>query len=258
MNFSENHISMTTSSEVCEICKPLFNSTPISYFHYSRIYDDGTMASTVTSPRWHKHFLDNDFHLHSSHLITPGLCLTTVNDDYQVEVRDARLFNLHNKFEVTERCDGYYELFGYALPTEKSELINFYFNNLDILKKFNVYYKDKVSDLFKNIDMADRRIVLNDFETIQSDITNPNQHNIDEAKKLFMPQNNLDLTNREKECFQLTLAGNSAKQISLQLGISPKTVEFHIKRLKTKINCQKRSELYSYALKNNLIKLFNI
>ena len=51
------------------------------------------------------------------------------------------------------------------------------------------------------------------------------------------------LSNREKEVLQLVLEGKSNKQIALSLGISIRTVEFHLKNIYAKFQVGSRIEL---------------
>lgn len=46
------------------------------------------------------------------------------------------------------------------------------------------------------------------------------------------------LTAREEECSLLLLEGMTLKEIAKILGLSPRTVEFYLKNIKTKLNCR--------------------
>lgn len=53
----------------------------------------------------------------------------------------------------------------------------------------------------------------------------------------------VDLTTREIECLSLLLSGNSAKQTAALLGISTRTVEFHLRNIREKAECRSSIEL---------------
>ena len=61
------------------------------------------------------------------------------------------------------------------------------------------------------------------------------------------------LTLREQEVLRLVVYGNTNKQISLKLSISPKTVENHKANIMNKLNLKQKSELIQYAIANRYI-----
>jgi len=63
------------------------------------------------------------------------------------------------------------------------------------------------------------------------------------------------LTDREKEVLKLLAEGASAKEIAVQLGISPKTVGAHQASVHEKLDIHSRADLVKYAIKIGVIKL---
>ncbi len=62
------------------------------------------------------------------------------------------------------------------------------------------------------------------------------------------------LSAREREVLHLIAEGLSAKEIAVELKISPKTVEAHRTSLMRKLGVRKATELVRYAIKHGLIK----
>jgi len=62
------------------------------------------------------------------------------------------------------------------------------------------------------------------------------------------------LTRRESEILNLIFIGHANKEIAYKLGISIKTVQFHIKNLFIKTKSQSRTELINKSLKLGLLK----
>lgn len=60
------------------------------------------------------------------------------------------------------------------------------------------------------------------------------------------------LTNREKEVLDLIIKGYSNIQIAQELYLSPKTIEKYVANLLKKTDSQNRTELVTFAFKNNL------
>ena len=73
----------------------------------------------------------------------------------------------------------------------------------------------------------------------------PVAKNIDEEKS--------DLSEREKEIFQLLVQGFSYKMIAADLGISLDTVRFHIKKIYDKLHVHSATEAVSKAIKDRLV-----
>ncbi len=62
------------------------------------------------------------------------------------------------------------------------------------------------------------------------------------------------LSSREREVLQRIAEGLSAKEVAVQLGISPKTVEAHRTSVMRKLGARKATELVRYALRHGLIE----
>jgi len=62
------------------------------------------------------------------------------------------------------------------------------------------------------------------------------------------------LPKRQAECLYYVAKGKTAKQISIAMGISSRTVDFYIEILKTKFDCYSKSDLAEHALSLDYIK----
>jgi two-component system, NarL family, response regulator NreC len=62
------------------------------------------------------------------------------------------------------------------------------------------------------------------------------------------------LTQREREVLQLIAEGKTNKEISLELGMSVKTVDSHRQNLMTKLDIHETAGLVRYAIKIGLIQ----
>ena len=62
------------------------------------------------------------------------------------------------------------------------------------------------------------------------------------------------LSEREREVAQILLQGKSNKQIALELGISNRTVEFHLRNMYTKLGAASRTEAILKLSKGDLWK----
>ena len=63
-----------------------------------------------------------------------------------------------------------------------------------------------------------------------------------------------DLSSRERQVVQLTAEGMSGKEIATQLGISPRTVEFHKRRISEKLGVHTAADLTRYAVRHGFVQ----
>jgi len=68
-----------------------------------------------------------------------------------------------------------------------------------------------------------------------------------------LPQNDYQLTNREKEILSLLSEGNSHKMIAASLTISIETVRSHLKNIYDKLHVHSQTEALSKAFKEKLV-----
>ena len=67
-----------------------------------------------------------------------------------------------------------------------------------------------------------------------------------------------NLSQREIEVLKLVAEGNSNKEISSQLNISPNTTKQHLQSLRDKLDARNRTQAVVLALKQGLITLNEI
>lgn len=65
-----------------------------------------------------------------------------------------------------------------------------------------------------------------------------------------------NISNKEFECLFYLVRGKTAKGISEMMHLSRRTVEYHIVRLKEKLNCTTRSDLVEKAIDNGYVHIF--
>ena len=64
-----------------------------------------------------------------------------------------------------------------------------------------------------------------------------------------------NLTDREREAFQLVVEGHNNAQIAARLFISPRTVEIHRRTMMQKLGVKNKMELLAYAVKRGIISV---
>ena len=61
-------------------------------------------------------------------------------------------------------------------------------------------------------------------------------------------------TRREAECMLLLIHGKTIKEAAKIIGLSYRTVEFYLKNMKIKLNCNSRSQLIGQALDSDFLQ----
>jgi|GEM_PF-4932961 len=156
MRLSDKHHSVTSCTDVNEICKDLFDYSGINTFLYARVYDDHTTYGVTNRSDWHMHHFQQEYmaappvppHIIANKFffIPPPITVTP----FQQAIDDfINIFDMGFPMIFVERYVGYFELFFFATSSKNHSILNFYLNNIDVLEKFKFYFKDKAERLLK-------------------------------------------------------------------------------------------------------------
>jgi DNA-binding CsgD family transcriptional regulator len=142
---------------------------------------------------------------------------------------------------------------------EEIGLTEFYLNNLDILKKFFMYFKSAAKDI---IDITDKNKTID----IVFHEKNSNPHKADPEKVLEFNkkiltkkywlstgQKEFNLSLREIECLSYKSQGLTAKQIARKCHISPRTVETHFNKILFKSGLNHMNQLIYLCKEEGLL-----
>jgi len=215
--------------DIKSICHPLFMSSPLDFFAFARVYDNGNCQILSTNTALYEH------HFAKQHRITADIpeallsesfeYIIPVKGPYHIAMHELRqYFGLQYPVDIIDRYCGYYDMFCFATTDSNLDMINYYLNNMHKLKKFIHFFKEKAGELIENsnkISLPDKML--------------PTFKGLDKSKVFY--------TNRERECLPYLLQGLTAKQIAKILKLSHRTVEKIILNIKQKHNCQYKSEL---------------
>lgn len=99
---------------------------------------------------------------------------------------------------------------------------------------------------------------LNNWEDFQHEVFSAAYQYHFYLKKLLIqhvPDSTFQLNQREFQCLLLTAKQYSAKQVSEELGITERTVNYHIQRLNKKLGAKYKHEALLKAIQRGLIKV---
>jgi len=241
---------MKINNDAAEICQPLFNTSPIKAFCYVRFFKDNTSYGILTSKQWLIHHFSLNYNLGPpKHLIRFDkeryFCFLTENDLTSIDMLKSyrEALNLAHPFYLIEDSKNYVDMHMYCFDSNSNSSlsINFYLNNIEMLEKFNHYFKNKAYYIINNCNKNKILLPNNSLpEFIKN--TGNKKHKILDSK--LKSNNRLKLlSNREKECVHFILQGYTSKEIAKELAISYRTVETFINRIKIKYDARKLSEL---------------
>ncbi len=263
MIIPKNHISIVAESDIREICKQLFGNTTINFFVYVRFYDNGSHIVLPSHALWHQHFWKNDYQKNSRLCLRSGIRLWRLEEIFTQASFDAKkLFNIDNKFEIIERGTDYYDLFGFGAVAGDDSINEYYFTNLNDLKQFTYYFRDKAHALIESCKTKkENRLFSGPVKNNSTSCKHNNAHQrvyiFDKVRSFFVNANNeeVSLSRREMACVLLAVKGRSAVEIGARLNISHKTAESYIANAKEKLNCNSKAELFDWAYQLGILDL---
>lgn len=233
---------------VSEIAKPLFELTGLSYFSYAQDFHSkkGISLQSDNGPFniWYK-----DQTPTCLRNIPEGVYLW---DDVQNQnlVRNLREYGLENGIMIFKHFDTYSEIVSFTAPLNQMEPIKFYLNNVELVNKFVMHFKDKASRLIEKakanaFDVPDYKLIFeerpietkyNKFQD-ENDLFDIKHYNFSEK------YNNIKLSRRELQCLKMFVKGMTSIQIAEELGLKKPSVDTFLLNLKKRFGCNRNSEL---------------
>jgi len=261
--------TLTSSSEINDICKPFFKGTDLNYFHYCKFYQDFSSTVLVTNPHWVTHVLKNKLYISSNSELKDGFFLWS--EHWPQAAKDASLhFKIHNLMSLVKTSKNEVECISFGSTQEGNKAIEFYLNNSELLKSFIYYFKDKAQKHLSIAQMPENKIVYPPHKEVKTNLSRTSkvlQQTITLESPIQIDKFPINdgkstkwLSRREIEVLISTIKGRSAKEIARSLDISTKTVESYIASAKLKLDCYSRSALIEKAISLgflDLMKHFN-
>lgn len=206
------------SKTVIEICQPIYNLFDVAFFSHTRAFHDGQFAMLLTHPEL------KEYHLIKKNPIqfSDGKGFYLPSGYYNIEYMKKNLaianklkflsdeFNIQHVILAVEKHPDYDDMFQFGLMGREGEVINKFFNNIDVIKHFLLYFKSKSLDLFRRIELirySDEYFLPSSETDNSSLLTIAQREKILKdmvLKKVELPGRlgNVCLSQREYECFQ--------------------------------------------------------
>jgi len=252
--------NLEITDKVDQVCAPLFHYLGVKHFGYARIFKNGGMLRIANNQAWtHKYFEKsyyNDIDLYSMRNVTENedrLLLLTGEPQNEHCMMLYKEFQIWNALAIYRKFNEYCEFWFFGSSPNNTEVINFYMNKVDLLKKFTTYFKEKFAKELNNDDS--RKLIVttlkieNSFLYEKEKVTNFfNELNINS----YQLGDQLFVTRRELECLFYLVQGKTMKEIARLMNISHRTIEFHLNNIKRKTNSYKKSQIINMFLENKV------
>jgi DNA-binding CsgD family transcriptional regulator len=245
----DNHHSLVSSGMVKELCNPLFNTTKLTYFHYAKIYDNGTTSTLVTHPELHAHFWHREYERKIFKNYSEGIFF---NESFSTAIlSESRTFYVDYFLLMIVRYNNYYESCGFATIPGNEAILQTYLRHMDLLKKFIFYFKEKGECLVKE---ADNHLLPVDGYSMADIPTQKNENELfsftPKKYKLYANSTDILITAKEFQVLKLIAYGCCTKEMANKLNISLKTVETHLMHIRQKLGYTRRSDLVKCFLES--------
>lgn len=243
------------SQRINTLLEPFKVHFGIEHFAYAKFYNNGGLLRVSGNERWSQQFFLHEFY-NDQALFLPQINQTPLNSwchflitgepkgKHLTLLHDFGIWHVFHMYRKTKEAT---ELYVFSANRENEEICNYYLNNIPILKQFILHFKNKCADIltFSPSKVIRSQLMRDEAETQVED------HNtwsfaqripIPTIKKFFIDEECV-LTLREFQVAQYLLTGQTLKEISLKLGISPRTMEIHLASLKNKTNTMTKAQL---------------
>lgn len=237
MSKIKNHPSLVYAEDLKDICKPL-RHLGINYFSQVIIDDKNRFSSLGMQPEFVKIYYEKQYYnldIHRSRVSQQANYIfwdmIQREPNWEEYYADFNGFSLGHSFTIIhqfEACQHYYH---FSADLRNDNINNIYLQNLDFLKKFILYFNEKINshrDLKKAHDI---KSMMQGKKETEGD----NNINLNVDRIYFSHDNYLTL--REFECLQWLTSGKTMEEIALHLSISLRTMKGHIENIKRKLNC---------------------
>ncbi len=252
--------------KVEELLEPMDQYFGINDLVYIEVSNDDRLVNLTSNRDWLEHCVEKKYFLDDPQMVTPnnmgtGYAMWSV--DWEPHYKDEGYENTLLKdcvdfgigkgiTYINRNLDGY-KVYIFSAPKENMELHTKLYSNIALVKKFVTYFDNEIKPVRE--ELFDSRI---DLAALRGDtyyskkglIASQPNDKILQCK--FLRQlgilddelDNIRLTNREIQCINLYLDGNSAQRTAEILSISRRTVESHMDSIKTKLKINYKRDLF--------------
>ena len=252
---------LNMANKVAKVCTPLRNLNIVG-FQYMRRFSDGSRYILCDCPQLMQYFYEEGFYpltwYDNNKPITsyrPGVefwpmkSLYNTREQVFLDTNLFQLFKIAHSITYLEKNQKFLEIFRFF---SNDNLI--YLLDRKIFYHFMFYFKDNMQ---KYISRSREDCFKVPLKLEPSEIVEAKADYVVESlpiKKYYLKgkYEKVYLTCSERNCLNWCIQGKTSAEIGLILGISKRTVENNIQKIKEKFDCYKQSQLVTLAIKQGI------
>jgi len=211
-----------------------------------KLFEDQANKDNVSS---YADFFSKDVIIHgpASHQKTHGLEEAVCLDSFYIQTYPGKTFSIEEIFEYEDRvfvrwvCHGKHRNKYKGINPKNS---HFMITGLSIYR----VSKEKIREVWQYWDRLAILEQLGDV-SLQTDLVKPGYY-LNLLRSLGMEkytEKALPLSYRERQCLRCLIDGKTAKETAALYKLSARTIESHFEKIKQKLNCRNKRELFSLA-----------
>lgn len=253
---NENNVLFKSELDIKKICQPVFDLINLEYYSYGRFYDNGKCVLLSTNKNVFLNHFEKEYQL----TIPPKTNNAHQKKIYNLILIDDKLpaiiadeynqFNHGVMMDIIKKSPGYYEMFCFVAKKNAIDPVNKFLNSLNKLDNYSEYFLENAKQIIQD---GEKNII--ELPISMKPLINGSASGIYDEYSIFYRGTTIQLSKRQIECLSLLTMGKTAKEIANTLNISIKTVEDHIRILKIKLKCNRKSDLCYAGIRNNLTEI---
>lgn len=247
----------SVSEQISYICKPLFNNSPVTTCHYSRLYSNGRYLGLSTNSEWGEHIIKYGYQWRTSFFKSELKNLSVFNfrrllwpltkeDDL---IKDAAFLKIGSGITFARVKNDYIESYNFAAEIDNYSVQLFYINNLSVLEDFMVYFQSKISYLLNKSYPTAISLTKINFETITNSYFQEKSLITHHNTQSFLGSTSSSLkilSAQELQCVFYLSQGKTAKEIARVMRLSPRTIEYYLDKIRKKTGLRRKVEIVSF------------
>ncbi|MDF2965998.1 MAG: hypothetical protein K0Q51_1386 [Rickettsiaceae bacterium] len=265
-------IQALLAEEICPAINPILDNMYVKTFGYRVFRNDGKSFGFCTNFEWTKFFELNLADQVANHYEKELESIIKDNKQYILRLgspnSESKLlsalyhFDLWNSIGIHQKNEDNIEAFYFVSSVKTPDILEHYINNIQLLKQFTAFFKDKINLVLKEKSEAPifREMIPSNIlsSSLQPEGLEKSLQEQLERKKFSVSINNrvISFSKREIECLKLLAKGQTLKHIAANLNISPRTAEHHINNIKYKSDIHDRCNLIDFYY-NKCDKIMN-
>ena len=249
--FLRHHPMYSQADALKEITKPL-EKLGINYFSQVRIDNQKNLSCFGNDPHFANLYFEKGYQQYDLHMLNQTKPenyilwdLVGLKGRSKDLHQDFINFNLGHTFNIIYKNQSFVECYHFATTLKQQPSINqMYLENLDVLKQFISYFKDKVSRNKSLLKAYDLKIPLQNkpgsFDCLLAESNALQEAIIQDIvhERLFIHGKERYLTKSEANTLYWLSKGKTLDEVAILLTITERTVKAHIAAIKEKFNYQ--------------------